>query len=454
MIERFPYGKAPFWLLALALASSLLLIATRQRAAEGRPELTFATFATQHYDAYKRVLPEFERKHGVKVGMQLVDMRALQTRLQNAMLAKAEVPDVVEVVSGSMGYFTRGPIKDVGLVDLSERIAREDYRRRIVPSRFSQWETRGKLFGIPHDVHPVMLVYRADLVEALGIRVEELDTWEAFAAAGRKVLRDLNGDGTTDRYMIDLPAGGGSGLSVLMLQQGVSLFGPDGRVAFDDPRTVDTMLWYLRQVRGPQRIATDCGWGQPFSKGMMDGVALFFVAPDWRTHLMEMDVPSLSGKLKLMPLPAWQKGGRRTSVWGGTGIAITKQSKRPDLAWELVKFLYFNPEELGKRFASTNILPPFQDAWDLPEFHTPSAFFSGQQVGAEYARMAPQTPPVWDSPYSTIAEGKVNEVFERAAQYYERNGEQGLREVIERELTAGSNYVKRIMDRNVLAGAH
>ena len=72
---------------------------------------------------------------------------------------------------------------------------------------------------------------------------------------------------------------------------------------------------------------------------------------------------------------------------------------------------------------------------------------------AAYARMAPQTPPVWDSPYSTIAEGKVNEVFERAAQYYERHGEQGLREVIQRELTAGSNYVKRVMDRNVLAGA-
>jgi arabinosaccharide transport system substrate-binding protein len=240
----------------------------------------------------------------------------------------------------------------------------------------------------------------------------------------------------------------------MMLQQGVSLFGPDGRVAFDDPRTVDTMLWYLRQVRGPKRIATDCGWGQPFSKAMLDGVALFFVAPDWRTHLMEMDVPSLSGKLKLMPLPAWEKGGRRTSVWGGTGISITKQSARPDLAWELVKFLYFNPEELGKRFASTKILPPFQDAWDLPEFHTPSAFFSGQKLGAEYARMAPQTPPVWDSPYSTIAESKVNEVFERAAQQYERHGEAGLREVIQRELTAGSNYVKRVMERNVLAGAN
>ncbi len=113
MIERFPYGKAPFWLLVLALSSSLLLWATRQRAAKPA-DLTLATFAVQHYSAYRRILPEFERRHHVKVGLQLVDQRALQTRLQNAMLAHTEVPDLVELIDGSIGYFTRGPLKDVG----------------------------------------------------------------------------------------------------------------------------------------------------------------------------------------------------------------------------------------------------------------------------------------------------------------------------------------------------
>jgi arabinosaccharide transport system substrate-binding protein len=454
MVERFPYGKAPFWLLALALASSLLLVATRQRAAEDRPDLSLATFAVQHYTAYKRMLPEFERLHHVKVGLQLVDSRALQTRLQNAMLAHAAVPDLVELGDGTIGYFTRGPLVDVGFLDLTERIERGGYRERMVASRFSKWESRGHLFAIPHDVHPVMLVYRADLVEALGLHVEELDTWDAFAAAGQRVLKDLDGDGVIDRYMIDFPEGGGFGLLIVLRQRGVGLFNERGEVSFNDPRTVDTMLWYLHQVRGPHRIATECGWGQPLAKAMNDGVALFYVAPDWRSHMFQTDVPGLAGKLKLMPLPAWQKGGRRTSTFGGTGLAITKQSPHPELAWELAKFLYFTPSELGKRFAETGVLPPFRDAWGLPEFQAPSAFYSGQRLGAEYAQLAPETPPVWDSPYSAKAEAKLGEVFLRAVAHFDRHGDDGLRQVIEQELAGADAYLRRLMARDVLGSTH
>lgn len=451
MVERFPYGKAPFWLLCLALLSSVLLLLTRQRPAEQRADLVFATFVPTHIAAYKQVLPEFERQHRVDVRLQLVDARALETRLQNAMLAGTPVPDLVELHEGSMSFFTRGPLSDVGFVDLTARVEREGYRARIVESRFSKWQSRGRVFAVPHDVHPVMLMYRADLLEALGISVDELDTWEAFAAAAPRVLRDLDGDGVIDRYMIDLPRAGGFGLTILMLQRGVGLFGPQGELTFNDPRTIDTMLWYLRHVSGPRPIATECGWGQALMKAMSDGLALFYLAPDWRTLQMQLDLPNLKGKLKLMPLPAWEKGGRRTSVWGGTGLALTRQGKRPDLAWELAKFLYFTPSQLGRRFAETNILPPFKDAWNLPEFNVENPFYSGQRLGAEYARLAPETPPSWDSPHQRSAEGKLNEVFSHAIDHYRSHGEAGLRELIQRELDAAEASLQHVIERNVLA---
>ena len=43
----------------------------------------------------------------------------------------------------------------------------------------------------------------------------------------------------------------------------------------------------------------------PDGIAMSDGLVLFYFTPDWRTRQVEMDVPSLSGKLALMPLPAW-----------------------------------------------------------------------------------------------------------------------------------------------------
>ena len=122
MVDQFPFGKAPFWLLCLALASSLLVLATRKEAAAERAELTLTTYTPPHIPAYKRVLPAFERKHGVKVSLQLVDSRALETRLQNSMLAGTEVPDLVEILDGGMGFFTRGPLSDVGFLDITERM--------------------------------------------------------------------------------------------------------------------------------------------------------------------------------------------------------------------------------------------------------------------------------------------------------------------------------------------
>jgi arabinosaccharide transport system substrate-binding protein len=451
MIERFPYGRAPFWLSVVALGSCLLVLGTRQWRSQKKADLVFAFFASNHMPAYRAITPEFERKHGVTVSLQLVHQRALKERLQNAMLAGTDVPDLVELIEGTMSFFTRGPIEDVGWLDLTERLSAEGYRSRLVESRLSLWTSRGHVFALPHDVHPIMLAYRADLVESLGIDVAKLTTWDEFVRVGRSVVKDLDGDGVPDRYMLDLPMTGGWGLNALLRQRDVGLFDAQGRVTFNRPGTVETIVWYLKQTRGKERIAYECGTGQALTKAMMDGLALFYIAPDWRSYRIQEESPKLAGKLKLMPLPAWQPGGRRTSVIGGTGLAISKRTKDPDLAWEYAKFLYFNTPELGKRFALTNILPPFADAWNLPEFQAPSAFYSGQKLGAEYAALARQTPPVWFAAQSLLAERKLDQAFQRAAIYLAENGENGLRAYVQQELSVSEAYVNRIIQRSVLA---
>ena len=451
MVERFPYGKAPFWLLMFALASFVGLVSTRYGKAQQKPDLVLALSAPNHVAAYRIVEEEFEKKHGVNVALQLVNARALTTRLQNAMLAGTEVPDLAELPADAMRYFGRGPLKDIGFVDLTDRLASEGYRERLVEARLSLWTTRGRVFALPHDVHPIMLAYRADVVESLGIDVETLKTWDDFVAAGQRVTKDLDGDGTTDRFMIDLPSGGGHGFSIVMLQRGIGLFDEKMNITFNQPLMVDTLLWYVHQNYGPNRIAYDCGWGQPLAKAMADGFVLFYLTPDWRAHLFEMESPKVGGTMKLMPLPAWQPGGRRTSVWGGSGLAITKGGRNPDLAWQFAKELYFKRSEFGKRFLETSIIPALKDAWDLPEFSQASPYYSGQRVGSLYASLAGEVPPLWMNPYTIIAENKINEVILRVVEQFKQNGDTGLAEFAQSELDGAEAYMKRQMARNVFA---
>src|SRR4029077_17447768 len=105
--DRYPYGKAPFALLVIAILSVGLRIVTARRHDE-RPDLVIATYTDAHYDWYRRAIPRFEREHGVKVQLQLVNWASLQARLQSSILAGTEVPDLAELFEGSMGFFARG----------------------------------------------------------------------------------------------------------------------------------------------------------------------------------------------------------------------------------------------------------------------------------------------------------------------------------------------------------
>jgi arabinosaccharide transport system substrate-binding protein len=234
-----------------------------------------------------------------------------------------------------------------------------------------------------------------------------------------------------------------------MLQHDADIFDAAGNVTFDDKNTLDVVCWYVKQVQGKDKIAFPCGWGQTFSRAMIDGLCLFYICPDWRTRQIQEDVPSMAGKLGLMPLPAWEPGGLRTSTWGGTGLAFTDQCRNPDLAWKLAMYLYYDPDQLGPRFADTNILPPLKSAWSLPEFQQPRAFYDGDPIGRSYAELAPQVPKDYCTAYSQLATGKLSEAFTNASLYYASHGEEGLREYAAGELKRCADRVRIIMNRNV-----
>jgi len=453
----FPYGKAPLAILIVMLASGLALgVARLSEVERERPDLIFATFTKEHAEAYRPVIRAFERERGVTVQLQVVDQRALQGRLQAAMQAGSETPDMVELLGGTLGFFTRGPIDSVGFVDLTDRIEAAGLDESVIRSRFAMWADRGHTFALPHDLHPTMLAYRRDLVEELGIDVSELSTWEKFAEVGRRVSRDRDGDDVIDQYMIDLPTNSGDILRMMIAQAGGEVFTEEGEVAFDrGDAAIDVIEWYVKACYGETRISFAAGWGQNLAKALSDGLILFITAPDWRLMQFMMDVPALAGRMDVMPLPAWEEGGRRTSTWGGTGLAFPKQVEergKMDLAWDLAMRLYFDPEELGPRFASTLILPPIKEAFDEPEIDAPVAYFDGRPVGRAYADLAPDVPPTPSSPYELLASQKILDAFTRAGQYYRDNPDGDLRRVIRQEIDRAAEQVRERMAHNVLYG--
>ncbi|MGQ9880277.1 MAG: ABC transporter substrate-binding protein [Armatimonadota bacterium] len=438
---RFPYGPAALSMLVLSMLSGLWLAFHPAK----RPQATLVmwTFAKTHYDAYKQAIPAFEAKHpGVKIDLQLVSWQAVTSRLQAAFLSDLDVPDLVEVEISAAGSFFRGPLKDIGFLDLTDRIKQSGLYDRMVKARFAPYTSRGRIFGLPHDVHPVMIAYRRDLFEQLGIDPNKIHTWDDFIAVGRKVTIP------SKRYMLELPDSESSRFEPLLYQRGGGLFAPQGNCIMDNEIAVQTMLFYVTLVAGPNRIASDLGGGQIFTKAVEDGYFLCMITPDWRSKTIEVDVPKMRGKMALMPLPAVHPGGIRTSTWGGTMIGITKHCKNPDLAWEFALHLYLNKEDLAQRFRDTNILPALKEAWNHPAYNEPRPYWTNQPLGKMYAQLAPYVPFQYTSPFVATAKGKMSEALVACVQYYKTYGDKGFEEFVRKRLKQSADEVRRLMRRN------
>lgn len=363
------------------------------------------TFAPPHARMYEPLLEEWQAEPGhPSVEIEVLSLPALERRMLGAFLSGVPVADLIEAERRVASRAFAGPIEAVGFLDLTDRLRDEGLLDSINEASFSPWTSRGRIFGLPHDVHPVMLCYRADLVEAAGIDVSKIETWDDFAREMRPLMTDEDGDGEPDRYLIAFWTTFPEQLEALILQAGDGFFDEDDRLRIATPTNARVLATLAGWIAGPNRIAVDVPeFNAAGNKLKLDGKVVAAIMPDWLSNIWRQQMPGLSGKLKLMPLPAWEPGGRRTSVWGGTMLGIPRTAKNPDELWELAKRLYLSPELSRTLYEVGDIITPVQDNWSDPIYDKPDEFFSGQPKGRLYINLAGDVPRRNSSPFNTMA---------------------------------------------------
>src|SRR5262245_3698937 len=285
--------------------------------------MRFWTFARLHHQMYVPQVEAWNRTHATPVQLSLLSINALEQRMLSAFLAETTAAELIEVERRNASRAFAGPLESVGFVDLTERLRSEGLDRKINGASFSPWTSRGRVFGLPHDVHPVMLAYRADIVESAGIDVGQIETWDDFARVLGPLMAERDADGRPKRYLLNLWENHIEVLELLLLQAGGGLFDEAGQPTLDLAVNADVVAQVVAWTAGPQRIAADAPYfSASGNKLLLDGYVLASFMPDWMCNLWRNEIPQLAGKVKLMPLPAWTRDGRRTSVWGGTMVGI------------------------------------------------------------------------------------------------------------------------------------
>ncbi len=418
-----------------------------------RPDLEFWTFTRHHAAMYRQNLDAGGARQLPPVDLMVIDGASLVRRTLSGFWAETPVADLIEIERAQIGKFVAGPLDSVGFADLTDLLESEGIRRRLNEPSFSPWTSRGRVFGIPHDVHPVLLCYRADIVEAAGVDMSQIETWADFRDAMLPLQRDLNGDGQVDRYGLGIWYTDMALIEPLLLQAGGGTFDAEGRSLIASDANARVIAHVVSWCFGPGRIAIDAPEFSPSGNQLkIDGRVIAALMPDWLAGVWMTDLPQLSGKLKLMPLPAWEPGGRRTSVWGGTMLAIPRSTERFDQAWAIAKELYLSRDLARELFESNHIISAVVEYWDADFYAQPRPYFSGQQTGRLYIDQAPHVPHRTSSPFHSAALARISEAINDLKRFAEASNEYAPRALVpeaKRLLRAAEQRVRTEMSRNV-----
>ena len=326
-------------IIVITAVSTLLVIRREKDESEG---VAFWTFAISHHRIYEPLVEEWNATHDTQVNLKLIHNRALERRMMSGFFAGTPVAGLIEANHEYAMNAWRGPTEAVGFADLHPLLERDGLYDLINPPSLSPWRVGDHQYGLPHDVHPTLLTYRADLIEdQAGIDLSGIETWDQFMTALEPLLQDLDGDGRQDRFAIELPQASGGMVEIFLAQGGGGIFNQANELIIDSDRNVELVsrlaVWHGKGYAVDIPFGSGAG-----NKQLIEGVALAWITPDWRVFQSVNDLKALNGKLKLMPLPAWEEGGRRTSVWGATMLGLPRANGDLETRWQMARHFYFS----------------------------------------------------------------------------------------------------------------
>lgn len=333
--------------------------------------------------ALKRLAPEFERKNpGTRVNVVDIGYDNAYDKITVGLKSGKGLPDVTMVEGPRMQSFL-GTFPN-GFYDLSSLAGK--YRGQYDPAAWrTATDDEGKVFALPWDSGPVALYYRRDFFEQAGVKAESIQTWDDYVKAGEQVKAK------TGKKLLILDNAEDNTFLMLLQQQGQGYF-KDGKVAVSTPQAVRAMT-LLKRLKDKDLIAFERGWDGMVSATKAGKVATTPYAA-WWAGTLTTEMKELKGRFGVVPLPAFDDGGVRTSNNGGSLLTVTAQTKNPATAWAFTEFMLADQANQVSMLKDEGLFPAFLPALKDPYVSRASDYFGGQPVNKVFADLVPTVPPI------------------------------------------------------------
>ncbi|TYB41891.1 ABC transporter substrate-binding protein [Actinomadura chibensis] len=347
--------------------------------------------------ALKRLAPSFERRHpAARVEVVDIGYDNAYDKITVGLKSGKGLPDVLTVEGSRLpGYIGVFP---GGLYDLTSLAAR--HRTRFAPAAWKDvTDENGRVFALPWDAGPCALYYRTDMFESAGIAPNSLATWDDYVRAGERIKS------ATGKKLLVMDPQEDSLFPMLLQQQG-QRYVRNGEIVVADRQAVRAAT-LLKTLADKDLIAFETGWDGLIAATKAGKVATTPYAVWWSGTLTD-EMKELKGKFGVVPLPAFDPGGVRTSNDGGSTLAVSGRSANASAAWAFVEFVLADAANQVSMLTNEGLFPAYLPALQDPFITAPQPYYGGEPVFKVFADLADAVPPVEDTKDGPKARDIVN----------------------------------------------
>jgi trehalose/maltose transport system substrate-binding protein len=210
----------------------------------------------------------------------------------------------------------------------------------------------GKLLAMPWFTDAGVLYYRKDLLEKYKEKVPA--TWEEMTATAQKIQDGERKAGNTGMYGYVFQGKAYEGLTCNALEwvssyKGGSIIEADGKISIDNPqaaKALDMAAGWAGKI-APKGVLS---FGEEEARGVFqNGNSVFMRNWPYAWSLAQKSDSKVKDKVGVAALPKGGADGQSAATLGGWQLAVSKYSKHPAEAADLV--LYLTSKEVQKRRA-------------------------------------------------------------------------------------------------------
>ena len=260
----------------------------------------------------------------------------------------------------------------------------------------------GKLVAMPWYIDTGMMYYRKDLLDKY--RLPAPTTWDEMAATARKIQDAERTAGNDKMWGFVWQGRAYEGLTCNALEwlasfNGGTVVDAQGKVSVNNPyagKALDTAAKWVGTI-SPKAVLN---FAEEEARGVFQsGNAVFMRNWPYAWSVMNQDGSAVKGKVGVMPLPKGGNGGRHAATLGGWQLAVSKYSKNPQLAADLL--LYMTGAQVQKyRAIKGSFNPTIPALYKDPDIIKASPFMA--ELYPTFSSAVPRP--------STVTTGKYNQV--------------------------------------------